>query len=72
VRFFPGKSPEDVRRDEIPRVVVLAVYAFWLDWRLGLFIILAYSALGIGVWRESSDPKNYRPLTWPISRPLEA
>jgi len=61
MRFFIRRVDE-WKRDGPARLALLGtvvgltpVFAFWLDWRLGLFILGAYAALGFGVWRVSKQ-----------------
>lgn len=56
----PGRTPEQEKRDGKPRVALLVAFlasvpvvCFVVDWRLGLFVMGAYVALGFGVWRVS-------------------
>jgi hypothetical protein len=58
MRFFRRRDqPSEEDRARVALVVLVAaitpVFAFLLDWRLGLFIFAAYAALGFGVWRVS-------------------
>jgi hypothetical protein len=63
MRFFTRRTLEEQERSGPARLAILGavigltpVFAFWLDWRLGLFILAAYAALGFGVWRVSKRP----------------
>jgi hypothetical protein len=60
MRFFSRRAQEQQNKHARGRVAIVAacvgltpVFAFWLDWRLGLFIVGAHAALGFGVWRLS-------------------
>jgi len=60
VRFFRAPNAQEYKERNLPRAVfVLAimamtpVFAFTLDWRVGLFVLGSFVALGFGVWRVS-------------------
>ena len=57
MRLFHGRAPEQERRNAIGKIAILAlvlagtpVFAFFLDWRLGLIILGSYAALAFGIW----------------------
>src|SRR5262245_47615663 len=62
MRFFPRWPDEQQKREAPGRIAILALaigltpaLAFWLDWRLGVFIVAAYAALAFGLWRVSNQ-----------------
>lgn len=69
VKVAPAPTPrrgrwidEQQKRDIPARLAILAmvvgltpVFAFWLDWRLGVFVVAAFAALAFGVWRVSNE-----------------
>jgi hypothetical protein len=62
MRFFPPSIDEYQRRQAPGKVAVLVftvllapALALYTDWRLGAAVIVAYGALGFGVWRVSKQ-----------------
>jgi hypothetical protein len=60
MRCFDPKAGERQKDAGLFKVVALLfflgltpVWAFGLDWRLGVFILGAFGALGFGAWRVS-------------------
>ena len=60
MRLFSRGAQEQQKKYAPGKIAILAavvgltpVLAFWLDWRLGLFIVGAYAALAFGAWRVS-------------------
>jgi hypothetical protein len=60
MRFFSRSTQEQQQEHALGKLTFLAavvgltpVFAFWLDWRLGLFVVSVYAALGFGAWRVS-------------------
>jgi len=60
MRLFHRRTLEQERGRAIGKTAILGfvlvstpVFAFFLDWRLGLVILGSYAVLAFGVWRVS-------------------
>jgi hypothetical protein len=60
MRFFTRRAQQEQQRYGLAKASIIGVFigltplfAFWLDWRLGLVIAGAYAALALAVWRVS-------------------
>jgi len=58
MRLFHRQTLEQERRRAIGKTAILGfvlagtpVFAFFLDWRLGLVILASYAVLAFGVWQ---------------------